>query len=633
MRRWFRVDPLHLRVGMVTSAVVIGALGTGFVVSWKFHDARMAELVRRHAAIQGSVIVAGLEHSMLRDDEELIAEMVSQYAVGAGIERVSVLDRLGEVRYSNDPSWIGTRLDLDGPTCQVCHATEPEARVDSIEVDVEGTRVLRNVQPLHNREACHECHDPRDRINGVLLVDVPTESAYEGLDRTMGPLAVGAGAMTMFVLGSIALLFRREVLHRLYQFREVAAAIGGGELDRRLEEAGDDAITDIERHFNRMADSIVGLLGEVEEQRNNLEHIMNTVDDGLIVVDQAHRIVAANDAFVGAYGSPMIGLYCCDESGTPSAGLCQREGHPPGCLSARCLSEGEAFVALRRTSLPDGRELYHEIRTSPSRAGEVGAGFVVQLWRDISDRRGVEARLADTQRMASLGMLASGFSHEINTPLSSIGACLEGIARILDSESGDGGRDGPGDGSLAAEYAHIALSEVQRCGAITRQFLQLARGRTIEESLFDLFEVVERVAHLVSPTARQRGVPIEVERAPEGDRTVQANERAVEQVLLNLILNAVEISDAHSPVTLCIADRGDALAVVVSDRGGGISPDDIDRVFEPFFSRRSGGTGLGLFVSLEMAHAWGGDIDVVNTPGVGASFAVTFPKPTLDHGS
>lgn len=117
-----------------------------------------------------------------------------------------------------------------------------------------------------------------------------------------------------------------------------------------------------------------------------------------------------------------------------------------------------------------------------------------------------------------------------------------------------------------------------------------------------------------------------------GTPAVVANLFALQQVLLNLTLNAVEASTSGQTVRLSFATGESTVEIRVRDEGRGISAADRPRVFEPFFSRREKGTGIGLFVSLNLARSWGGDIRVESTPGVGSTFTVTFPRVAAREG-
>jgi signal transduction histidine kinase len=240
--------------------------------------------------------------------------------------------------------------------------------------------------------------------------------------------------------------------------------------------------------------------------------------------------------------------------------------------------------------------------------------------RLLADRRMADARLAETHRMASLGMLASGFSHELNTPLASVLACVEGILRQVERASDDP----DGVRSAVGESARIAREQLLRARGITQHFLRLSRGQDSGTDVVELGPLVVGVVRLSEPTARESGVSVTLEQ-PVPAVSVRAGDAQLQQVLLNLILNAVQACERGGSVRVAVlADRRPR--VYVRDSGCGIGAADLERIFEPFFSLRPGGTGLGLFLSLNMVRGWGGDITVSSELGKGSTFEVLFPS-------
>jgi signal transduction histidine kinase len=139
----------------------------------------------------------------------------------------------------------------------------------------------------------------------------------------------------------------------------------------------------------------------------------------------------------------------------------------------------------------------------------------------------------------------------------------------------------------------------------------------------DLGPVIAAVARLIEPTARAHSVRVEVRPAPAGMH-VRADEAELQHTLINLLLNAVQASKAGGQVTV-EAEAGEQVRVRVIDNGCGIAADDQKRIFEPFFSARQGGTGLGLFLSLNFVRRWGGEIRVESIVGRGSTFEVVLP--------
>jgi len=239
----------------------------------------------------------------------------------------------------------------------------------------------------------------------------------------------------------------------------------------------------------------------------------------------------------------------------------------------------------------------------------------VEVWRDISERRAAEARLAESHRLASVGTLASGFSHELNTPLATVLTCVEGILRETAAPSPDTG--------WLRESASIAREQILRCRGITQHFLRMSRGQRSQGEVVDLAPVVAAVARLIEPTAREHTVRIEVRPLPSGLH-VRAEEAELQHTLINLLLNAVQASRPGSAV-IVEAEAGVQVSIRVIDSGCGIAPEDQKRIFEPFFSLRPGGTGLGLFLSQNFVRRWGGDLRVTSEPGRGSTFEISLP--------
>ncbi len=633
MRRYFAFERLSWQLVLAVSVVVIGGLGLGFHLTYlAFREEMLAE-ARSHAAREAQLVRLALTHQMLEGgDSSLVSGMVKSFAADKESERILVLDNKGKVRFSSDPDFGKRQFQVTEPACQVCHAHPAADRQRSAILDMDDGTVLRSVQPIANREACYNCHAPEHKINGILIVDVPVGATIAHIERSVSRLAVGTALFGLILIGGISLAFRRFLLRRLYRFERVANAIAAGDLNQRVPVDGNDAVTRLQVAFNAMVDSVRELLQRVEGQGKQLERTMNAVDDGMVVMDRKFQVIAANDAFkrrLGGQGDAILGHNCMHVAGQVGIGCDVAD-----CPGENCLKSGRTVTALRTRVDAGGQTRHEELRASPVYAPDGALDGVVEVWRDITDRRSAEARLAEYQRLASVGMLASGISHELNTPLGSIGTCLEAIDRNCGTD------EKPANPERVRHYAQLAASEVRRCGTITRQFMNLARGQTPEREIVDVQPTAELVARLARSTAQIRGVVIEVDAAPDLP-PVLANGSAVQQVLLNLLINAVEASEpgrrvtVHFSVVPAADGQPEKLEAQVEDAGSGITPQDATQVFEPFFSRRQRGSGLGLFVSLNLARDWGGDLRIVRTrPGEGTVFGVSFPiRPTTDRSS
>jgi two-component system sensor histidine kinase AtoS len=199
-----------------------------------------------------------------------------------------------------------------------------------------------------------------------------------------------------------------------------------------------------------------------------------------------------------------------------------------------CLRQGERQVRIRERRTPEDRIVWEEVHASPILGPDGRLALVVEVWRDNSARRAAEARLADSHRLASLGVLASGFSHDLNTPLTTVLTCVEGLLR----DARRGGETGV-DASRVLETASVAREQILRCRNVTQHFLRLSRGQSSTGSLVDVGATVDAAVRLVAPTAHAAEVDVTAEPVPARLR-VRADDAELQHALIDLLLNAIQ---------------------------------------------------------------------------------------------
>jgi PAS domain S-box-containing protein len=598
-----------LAIGITAAVAVACAVGAYFYSVHHFDTLLANE--RSMALAQGEVMRVALEHQMIENDRSLIAEMVRSFGREPRVRNVVLLDRSGRVRYSSAPTGPADELQIDSPTCQACHRSSPAQRESSRVVETRNGMMLRTITPFRNREACHGCHDPTHRINGVMLLDLDAGELRAAMNSDLRWMVAGTGALALVLIAAIALVVRFFVLRRLQRFETTARLIADGQLDRRVPDEGADTIAWLAREFNTMADSMSGLVGDVRSERERLETVINSIDDGIVVLDAQRKVVAANDAFLqrsGRLRHQAVGCFCRNVA----PGVCTAKD----CPTVACLQTGERQVRICERQTADGSVCWEEVHASPIRGPSGALVQVVEVWRDISQRRAAEARLAESHRLASLVLLASGFSHELNTPLGTVLTCVEGILRDAHEQ-----RDP--EWARIHESATLAREQILRCRGITQHFLRLSRGESASMEIVDARQAVAAAARLVEPTARTSDVTIRVVPG-DGPVHVRVEEAELQHALTNLLLNAVQACTRGGHVTVSVIED-DPIRVEVADDGCGIAPEHQHRIFEPFFSLRKGGTGLGLFLALNFVRRCGGDLAVQSEPGRGATFGVLLP--------
>ena len=235
--------------------------------------------------------------------------------------------------------------------------------------------------------------------------------------------------------------------------------------------------------------------------------------------------------------------------------------------------------------------------------------------RERADRRYRDAReeLAQANRLASLGTITAGLVHEINQPVATIRTLAENARHHL--EAGRLDRVGAGLDS--------AVELTARIGAITQEMRQFARGGGGEVTSVSLDEVMAGALLLVGDRIRKLGVDLSL--AEHGQPAVLANRIRLEQVLVNVLQNALDaLADRPDPrIEVTVSRDGDRLNLTVADNGPGIAPELADRIFDPFVTGRSGGLGLGLGIARDIMRELGGGLEPAPSPLGGAAFMIS----------
>ena len=235
-------------------------------------------------------------------------------------------------------------------------------------------------------------------------------------------------------------------------------------------------------------------------------------------------------------------------------------------------------------------------------------------------------RLEETARLASLGRLAAGVAHEINNPLAIINEKAGLIKDLM---------------TFKEEYKHdkkleslidSVLESVERCGAITKQLLGFARHTEVSVSTVPVGKIIGGVLSFLEKEASYRNITLNLE-IPDDLPPLVTDRGKVQQIFLNLINNAFQaVGDGGRIDIMGRRVDGDKIAVRVSDNGCGISDENLQKIFEPFFStkRDSGGTGLGLSITYGLVQRLGGQIAAESELGKGTTFTVTLPVETKE---
>jgi len=248
--------------------------------------------------------------------------------------------------------------------------------------------------------------------------------------------------------------------------------------------------------------------------------------------------------------------------------------------------------------------------------GDLGRNFNYMMQQLRESREEIErlhrTQISRAEYLATLGELAAGLAHEIRNPLAGIAGVIEII-----------GRDLPSTSPARAVLKDVRL-EVAQINRILTDLLETARPHPPQICLSNLNTTVEHAVMLARQQVLSKPIKIELHQAPDLAE-VEHDSDQIHQVLLNLLLNAVQAMEKEGTVRVEIGSRDDCATVVVSDTGRGIQPQHLPNIFRPFYTTRGNGTGLGLSLARRIVEEHHGRIEVSSVVGKGSRFEVVLP--------
>jgi len=257
-------------------------------------------------------------------------------------------------------------------------------------------------------------------------------------------------------------------------------------------------------------------------------------------------------------------------------------------------------------------------------------GTVAIFWiqaRHLAERQRLEAAVAHEQRLSAMGNLAAGVAHEIKNPLNAISMGVQRLRMEFAPASPEARQE-------YARFTRIIEAEVSRLNTIVNQFLTLARPIRLTLADEPLAPVLKELLTLLSPQASAQGVTL-AEELQLGDTRARFDRQQLTQAIMNVLLNAIQAmpkggtvtvrAGVTAPLTGSGTGSGTIARIVISDTGPGIPPANLDRIFEPYFTTKEGGTGLGLALTHRIILEHRGSIRAENGPGGGARFVIELP--------
>lgn len=497
-----------------------------------------------------------------------LQRLLSETAMQPDIAYILVTDAEGTIVAHNHPDHegetYGTGMDLK----KISAAKEVEWRVVEMPEDIKIFEVYRRFEPVGGR---HPGGMMRRWFNPGCIIENPRQEdliIFVGLDMSSVEDARLADMKHSVVMGIVLLLIGFAGVVLLF-----------------------------------MAQSYRSAKASLSRIKAFSDHLVEKMPIGLIAVDNNGRIALSNNTA----GAILL------ISPAQISGKGAKEVLPPALwkIVSDTKSQKGIIESEIECILSDGKAVPLEVSATELK-DENGnfLGYII-LFKDLSEVRSLRREVARSQRLASLGSLAAGVAHEIRNPLSSIKGFAVYFRERQEKEE-------------EQRIAEIMIQEVDRLNRVVSQLVELARPVSVSIKPVSLCTVIENSLKLLERDAADKKIEIKTIFTPE-ELKIGIDGDRINQVLLNLYLNAIESMEKGGRLTVELSKDEKGAIIKVSDTGSGIGEKDLPHVFDPYFTTKTTGTGLGLAIVHNIIEAHDGKITVESSPGEGTTFTLFLP--------
>jgi PAS domain S-box-containing protein len=387
-------------------------------------------------------------------------------------------------------------------------------------------------------------------------------------------------------------------------------------------------------------DKVLGRIGRLDAQglqtvvqrlareRSFLETLFNTIEDGVLVVDENKRIIYFNSAV-----SNLLGIRPTAEGQPVSRFLPEFDWEHLMQIDA----EGGPRVIRQEIEVTLPRPRYLHLYAAPLDGEKSGSAGVALILRDATEARAKTFQAIEDERVQALTLLAASVAHEIGNPLNALHIHLQLMERELRKLQRNTAAQAAETLSTVhrlEDYVSVAKGEISRLDNIVTQFLDALRARPPKLAPASINQVMTETLELLKPEIENRGQRIHLKLAPKLP-DIPCDAAQLKQVFVNLIRNAMQAMSKGGELGVETGSNSEAVFVSITDTGSGIPEEKLNRVFQPFFTTKKKGSGLGLMIVQRVIREHSGRIDVESKPGKGTTFRIWLPlrerAPRLLH--
>ncbi len=477
-----------------------------------------------------------------------------------------------------------------------------------------------------------------DQLFGSIRIGVSTLLIRTELRGAL-QRAVTIVLAALLISSLVAMLLAQWLLRPIHVIQSSLNRLGRGELDVRLD-LPEQEFKDLGSSFDKVSAQLaaVGKGGQSEEGTlragggADYESVMENLEDAVALFSPSGEMNFTNAAMRALRfqdlpeSHPARQLVARTLSGHRSSGPVSVALPPRGTAGAADLSGTGSFeVGAEAESDTERLLMCHAIEDSNRRF--LGAMLVA---RNVGYLNQVHSTLNYSRKAAAIGRLLAGVAHEVKNPLNAMTIHLEllkqKVGSIKEPIVVPAPNGGPGRPLDLAKHVNIISSEIKRLDEVVAGFLKFARPDELKLQPVAIATVVHDVVSTIAPEAHRRRVTIRQE-CPPALPDINADQGMLMQVVLNLAINALQaMPDGGSLKLACRVASRRRVALSVEDTGVGISPEDLPRIFDLYFTTKEKGSGIGLSMVFRIVQLHDGEVEVQSTPGGGTKFTLRFPQ-------
>jgi len=489
-----------------------------------------------------------------------------------------MIDRSGTLLYHpTQPSMVGGNIYNTEPRCYSCHSN---FNLENKILEGKVTSFGKYISPTGENKIIAFAPIEIGKISWIIAVSSPYSDVTKATENSMALYSylIIAIFVTTIVISTMLIIFNKK-------------RIQSEELAKRQQV--------LEQYAEELADKVQEKTAELVSEKEKLNTILSALAVGVIMIDKQAKIQWANQAMKELVGEDVTGKYC--------------EQIFPDCSILGFHQNKEKDVdTMLMTNLFNKKNNYFQITTAPIKGEDGEIHGYIRLFHDVTEMKMMEEQIAHSEKLASIGRLAAGIAHEIGNPMTSIFSFVQ----ILREEEED---DPFKKESLDTIYFHV-----NRVSGILKQlsgFSKMPTGYTRE---CNINEIIETSVNLIQYDKKAKSITMTKHLDPNLP-TVMADGNQLSQVFVNLILNAVDAMPEGGELTISTETRDHKVVISFRDTGVGIKNEDKAKIFDPFYTTKEKGTGLGLAVSYNIIKKMNGTITVDSEIGKGTTFTITLP--------